>query len=51
MLATEAVGHEIQTVEGLNGAPIQKAFVDKFAFQCGYCTPGFIMSGSDQHSS
>jgi carbon-monoxide dehydrogenase small subunit len=44
MLAAEAVGHEIQTVEGLNGAPIQKAFVDKFAFQCGYCTPGFIMN-------
>lgn len=44
MLAVEAVGHEIQTVEGLNGAPIQKAFVDKFAFQCGYCTSGFIMN-------
>ena len=44
MLAAEAVGHEIQTVEGLNGAPIQTAFVDNFAFQCGYCTPGFIMN-------
>lgn len=44
MLAAEAVGHEIHTVEGLNGSPIQKAFVDKFAFQCGYCTPGFIMN-------
>ncbi len=44
MLAVEAVGREIQTVEGLNGAPIQKAFVDKFAFQCGYCTSGFIMN-------
>ncbi|MDD3364887.1 MAG: (2Fe-2S)-binding protein [Syntrophomonas sp.] len=44
MLVAEAVGHEIQTVEGLNGAPIQTAFVDNFAFQCGYCTPGFIMN-------
>jgi len=44
MLAAEAVGHEIQTVEGLNAAPIQTAFVDNFAFQCGYCTPGFIMN-------
>lgn len=44
MLAAEAVGHQITTVEGLNNAPIQKAFVEKFAFQCGYCTPGFIMN-------
>lgn len=44
MLAVEAVGHDIQTIEGLNGAPIQKAFVERFAFQCGYCTPGFIMN-------
>ncbi len=42
-LAIEAVGKEILTVEGLN-APIQGAFVDHFAFQCGYCTPGFIMN-------
>lgn len=44
MLATEAVGHEITTIEGLNNTPIQTAFVEKFAFQCGYCTPGFIMN-------
>jgi carbon-monoxide dehydrogenase small subunit len=44
MLAVEAVGHEVTTVEGLNNAPIQKAFIEKFAFQCGYCTPGFIMN-------
>lgn len=42
MLAVEAVGHEITTVEGLKNTPIQKAFVEKFAFQCGYCTSGFI---------
>lgn len=44
MLAAEAVGHSIITIEGLHDAPIQRAFVDNFAFQCGYCTPGFIMN-------
>lgn len=44
MLACEAVGHEVITIEGLNNTPIQKAFVKSFAFQCGYCTPGFIMN-------
>lgn len=43
MLAVEAIGKEILTIEGLN-APIQGAFVDQFAFQCGYCTSGFIMN-------
>ena len=44
MLAVEAVGHSILTVEGLNGtAAIQAAFVEKNAFQCGYCTSGFLM--------
>ncbi len=43
MLAVEAIGHEITTVEGLKDAPIQKAFVENWAFQCGYCTSGFLM--------
>lgn len=44
MLAVEAEGCEITTVEGLGGsAPEQRAFVDKNAFQCGYCTSGFLM--------
>ena len=44
MLAVEAVGHSIVTIEGLqNLAPIQKAFIDHHAFQCGYCTSGFLM--------
>ncbi len=44
MLAVEAVGHDITTIEGLKNAPIQQEFISRFAFQCGYCTPGFIMN-------
>ncbi|HHU22528.1 MAG TPA: (2Fe-2S)-binding protein [Clostridiales bacterium] len=44
VLAVEAEGHVILTVEGLEGkAPIQKSFVKDNAFQCGYCTSGFLM--------
>ena len=48
-LAVAAQGREITTIEGLSspdGAlhPMQQAFVDNDAFQCGYCTPGQIMS-------
>ncbi len=43
MLAIEAEGKQITTVEGLQDAEIQKAFIEQYAFQCGYCTPGFIM--------
>ncbi len=44
ILAIEAVDKKITTVEGLKGQPIQTEFIKKFAFQCGYCTPGFIMN-------
>ena len=48
MLAGEADGKEILTVEGLakNGQlhPLQKAFIEYGALQCGICTPGFLMS-------
>lgn len=43
MLAAEAEGHEILTVEGLKNTPLQQAFIDSNAFQCGYCTSGFLM--------
>jgi carbon-monoxide dehydrogenase small subunit len=44
MLAVEAVGKKITTIEGLKNTPIQREFVEHFAFQCGYCTSGFIMN-------
>ena len=48
MLAVEADGHEITTIEGIANAgelhPVQKEFIDKWALQCGFCTPGMIMS-------
>jgi xanthine dehydrogenase YagT iron-sulfur-binding subunit len=47
-LAIEAQGYEITTIEGIaeNGelSKVQKAFIDKDALQCGYCTPGFVLS-------
>ncbi len=44
VLAVEAMGHSILTVEGLGGStPIQQAFVNQRAFQCGYCTSGFLL--------
>lgn len=45
MLAVEAAGRSVTTIEGLQGSPVQAAFLEHWAFQCGYCTPGFIMNG------
>ncbi|SFI90964.1 (2Fe-2S)-binding protein [Amycolatopsis sacchari] len=48
--AVQAAGREVTTIEGVAGPdgglhPLQQAFIDHDALQCGYCTPGQIMSG------
>ena len=47
-LAIEADGKPVETIEGLADGtklhPLQEAFIERFAFQCGYCTPGVIVS-------
>jgi carbon-monoxide dehydrogenase small subunit len=48
MLAVQAAERDILTIEGLgtpeNLHPIQQAFVEEHGFQCGFCTPGFVLS-------
>ena len=48
MLASNAEGKEVLTIEGLSRSgsldPVQQAFLDHQAFQCGFCTPGMIMA-------
>jgi carbon-monoxide dehydrogenase small subunit len=48
MLAVDAIGKEILTIEGLSEGcdlhPIQSAFVEKGGIQCGFCTPGMILT-------
>ncbi len=48
VLAVDADGHEVETIESLSDGselhPIQQAYLDEGAVQCGFCTPGFIMS-------
>ncbi len=50
MLAVQADGSSIETVEGLANedelVPLQQAFSDHHALQCGYCTPGMLMSAT-----
>jgi aerobic carbon-monoxide dehydrogenase small subunit len=52
VLAAQADGHEVVTVEGLAGGdgdlhPVQEAFVDAGAVQCGFCTPGLVVAAAD----
>jgi aerobic-type carbon monoxide dehydrogenase small subunit (CoxS/CutS family) len=51
LLAAQLDGHELQTVEGLaaDGAmtPLQEAFSEEHALQCGFCTPGMLMTAVD----
>jgi aerobic-type carbon monoxide dehydrogenase small subunit (CoxS/CutS family) len=44
-LAAQVAGREVTTVEGLEAAdPVQRAFDAAHAFQCGWCTPGFVLT-------
>jgi len=49
-LAVEADGREVRTIEGISDGgelnPVQKAFVEYGAIQCGFCTPGMVMSAT-----
>jgi carbon-monoxide dehydrogenase small subunit len=51
VLAAQADGHEVVTVEGLVGDaevhPVQAAFAETGAVQCGFCTPGFVVATAD----
>jgi carbon-monoxide dehydrogenase small subunit len=51
VLAAQAEGHEVVTVEGLADAdglhPVQQAFVETGAVQCGFCTPGLVVAATD----
>jgi xanthine dehydrogenase YagT iron-sulfur-binding subunit len=44
LLAIDCAGRAITTVESLENDPLQRAFIEADAFQCGFCTPGQIMS-------
>lgn len=44
MLAIDAQGKKIQTLEGMSSHPLIAAFVNNDAQQCGYCTPGFVVA-------
>jgi carbon-monoxide dehydrogenase small subunit len=51
VLAAQAEGHDVVTVEGLAAGgqlhPVQQAFAETGAVQCGFCTPGFVVAAAD----
>lgn len=44
VLAVEAEGSQITTIEGLKDTPVQRGFLEQAGFQCGFCTSGFIVN-------
>jgi carbon-monoxide dehydrogenase medium subunit len=54
VFAPQAAGHEIRTAKGIMGAglhPVQRAFLEEYASQCGFCTHGFVMTVTDYLNS
>src|ERR671925_271132 len=47
LLAVQADGHDLTTVEGLEWGSLQESFRAAHALQCGFCTPGILMAASD----
>ena len=47
LLAVQADGADVRTVEGLEWGPLQEAFRANHALQCGFCTPGILLAASD----
>jgi 2-furoyl-CoA dehydrogenase 2Fe-2S iron sulfur subunit len=47
MLAIQVDGSELRTVEGLPAGPLQEAFHQHHALQCGFCTPGILIAATD----
>jgi aerobic carbon-monoxide dehydrogenase small subunit len=52
MFVGQAEGHEVETVEALSGAagelhPLQASFVENLGLQCGYCTPGMLLTAKE----
>jgi 2-furoyl-CoA dehydrogenase 2Fe-2S iron sulfur subunit len=47
MLAVQVDGSELRTVEGLPDGPLQEAFHQHHALQCGFCTPGILIAATD----
>jgi carbon-monoxide dehydrogenase small subunit len=44
LLAVEVEGDTITTIEGLTESPVQQSFLEEAGFQCGFCTPGFLLN-------
>ena len=44
LLAVEVEGDTITTIEGLTETPVQQSFLEEAGFQCGFCTPGFLLN-------
>ena len=43
-MVASVAGRAVTTVEGVAGDPVQRAFAEAHAFQCGWCTPGFVLA-------